>query len=62
MKTLKQELRFNPDRAGIVSELAGRVGLSQQDQVKEMLISSSTEEITNVYVQQNSDITKAEVP
>jgi len=60
-ETLKNELRFNPDRAGLVNELAGRVGLSQQDQVKEMLTSSSVDEITKVYVQQNSDVTKAEV-
>lgn len=35
--------------------------MSQQSQVKEMLTSSSVDEITKVYVQQNSDITKAEV-
>jgi len=60
LTTLQSELRFNPERAGFVSELASRIGLSQQQQVKE-LVKNSAEDEHNVFVQQTVQVKTAEV-
>jgi len=57
MKTLQSELRYAPERAGLISELAGRVGLSQQEDVKSMITKSEAA----IYAQQNIEVTKSEV-
>lgn len=61
MTTLRNDLRYDPDRAGLVNELAGRVGFSQQDEVMNMIKESSTIEKETVYVQQNAQVTTAEI-
>jgi len=61
MESLRHELRYNPNKAGLVNELTGRVGMSQQDQVKQMMTKNFDKETSTVYVKQNVEVTNAEV-